>query len=238
MLLHKSFFSPIQDGNRPTRVPEFAWTEIAKAFVSSYPKESLPLLDPILEHFGDKNSVTFPNSSAISVATEITRRYPDESWARIVKYLGPPTTSHSFWIESWLRGDDYFKDLGALALIPAEMIWTWVDDNPTVRAPYLASFIPKSPFSMISKVCPRELIVRYGSDEEVGRQLIMNLDTGMVSETPEEKKKRFVDLKSQEQNPLVRAWVDEYIGLTDRFGKMLKRLDEREFPEQNERDVL
>jgi hypothetical protein len=66
----------------------------------------------------------------------------------------------------------------------------------------------------------------------------MNLDTGMVSEKPEEKKKRFVDLKSQEENPLVKAWIDEYIGLTDRFGKMLKRLDEREFAEQNEREVL
>jgi hypothetical protein len=182
--------------------------------------------------------VVFPDSSAISVLTEITKRFPVEAWSRIVNYLGPPTTSHSFWIERWLKGNDYFKDIGALAFIPAEVVWSWVDINSGIRAPYLASFIPKTPFSMTGKICPRELLVRYGSDEEVRRQLTMNLNTGMISESEEQKRERFVKLRSQEENSHVRRWMDEYIGLSERFGKFLRRLDEREYPEQSEPESL
>jgi hypothetical protein len=180
----------------------------------------------------------FPESAAISVLSEITSRFPNEAWNRIIRYLGPPTTSHSFWIEKWLRGDDYFKDLAALTLIPDEMVWNWVKVNPGVRAPYLATFVPKTPFDMAGTVCPRELLVRYGSDEDVRRYLIANLDTGMISETSEQKKQRFVKLKNREENSIVKEWIDEYIGLTDRFGKLMKRLDEREFPEQSESEIL
>ena len=65
LLLHKSFFVPRQDGNQSTRVPEFAWTEIAKAFIKSHPEEGISLMDQMLEHLGDNNSVVFPDSSAI-----------------------------------------------------------------------------------------------------------------------------------------------------------------------------
>jgi hypothetical protein len=115
LLVHKSFFVPRQDGNQPIKVPEFAWTKIGKAFVKLYPEDSISLIDPMLEHLGDRNSVVFPDSSAISILTEISKRFPAETWSHVEKYLGPPTTSYSFWIERWLRGHDYFKDIGVLA---------------------------------------------------------------------------------------------------------------------------
>ncbi len=87
-------------------------------------------------------------------------------------------------------------------------------------------------------MCPRELLVRYGSDKEVRRQLIMNLDTGMVSETMDKKKERFLKLKEEEKNGIVKAWIDEYIGLTRRKEKFLKRWEEREYPSQNEPETL
>jgi hypothetical protein len=45
-------------------------------------------------------------------------------------------------------------------------------------------------------------------------------------------------LKNRKENSIVKEWIDEYIGLTDRFGKLMKRLDEREFPEQSESEIL
>lgn len=98
--------------------------------------------------------------------------------------------------------------------------------------------LPKTPFNSPDKVCPRELLARYGSNGEVGRQLSMNFNTGMVSESNEQKKERYIELRSKEQNPIVKQWIEEYIGLTDRFGKFLKRLDERDFPEHNEPETL
>ena len=80
--------------------------------------------------------------------------------------------------------------------------------------------------------------MRYGSDEEVRRQLTINLNTGMITETEEQKRERFVKLRSQEENSNVRRWIDEYIGLSERFGKFLRRLDEREFAEQSEPESL
>lgn len=238
LLLHQSFFSPKQEANETVRVPEYGWAEIAKLFVKSYPGDSMSLIDPILEHFGDKNSVMFPGSSAMTVLTEIIARHPVKSWERILKYLGPPTTANSFWIEMWLRGDDYFKDTGTLTLVPPKSIWSWIDVDPARRAPYVASFIPKTPFKKDGSVCPRELLVRYGIDKEVQRQLIMNLDTGMVSETMDKKKERFLKLKEEEENGIVAAWIDDYIGLTRRKEKFLKRWEEREYPNQNEPETL
>ncbi len=178
------------------------------------------------------------NPSAVSLLTEITKKFPVESWKHIIKYLGPPITSNSFWIEHWLRGDDYFKDQGGLELIPPEHVWNWVEADVKSRSSYLASFVPKTPFESNEHVCPREIISRYGLDKEVQRQLTINLDTGMISETMMEKRDRFLKIRAEEQNEQVKKWIDEYIGLTEKKDKFLKRIEERDFPDQTEPEIL
>ena len=98
-----------------------------------------------------------------------------------------------------------------------EDVWRWVDEDPTKRASYLASFIPKTPFRTEKSVCPRELLARYGSEKEVSRQLSANLNTEMVSETEEENIDRYTKLKEQEDNEIVKSWIDEYIGSARRM---------------------
>jgi hypothetical protein len=231
LLTHYSFFSPnVEEKKQPVRVPDTAWTYVAKEFVKIFPKESIPIMDSALRNFGSENSIVFPSSPVTKILTDITRNNPSESWNIIKRYLGPPVTTRSFWIERWLKGEDYFGDIGALSLVPPEDVWRWVNEDPTNRARYLASFIPKTPFRSNEIASPRELLVRYGSDKEVARQLHMNLNTGMVSEPEEAKIDRYTKLKEQEDNKIVKSWIDDYIGSARHLDKMLKDMDEREFP--------
>lgn len=224
------------DAGRRYQMDDYYWTEIGKAFINAYPEKSLELADKMLEHFNEEGTI-FENyhSRTNQVLKEIIRRYPEEIWRRVTKYLGPPIDSRAFHLKEWLRGGDLFETeaLGALSFIPPEEIWAWVNGNIEKRAWYLASFVPKDLFLAREKTSlAREVLVRYGKREDVRRSLMANFSTegwsGPASVHLQNKKQQLVDYRKGEDNENVKRWIDEYVRSLDHQIERERVSEERE----------
>ena len=235
LLTHPSLLKKPEVGSR-NQMDDYYWTEIGKAFVRIFPKRSLELADKMLEHFEEDGSIFGGFHSATqAVLNEVTRLYPEQVWQQITKYLGPPIDSRAFRIKDWLRGE-YFSDdggEGTLSIIPLERIWEWVDKDVEKHAWYLASFVPKRLFREEGRIClARELLVRYGTREDVQRNLMANFSTegwwGPASAHFQSKKQQLLDFKKSEDNENVRRWIDAYVSSLDRQIESERIEEERE----------
>ncbi len=209
ILVHPSFFEEAGKSVKH-QMRDYSWKEVAKVFIKQYPEESLPLVDKILEHFGNEASVVGKfHEESHEVLGEIASQQGYEVWRKIIKYLGPPIDERAFWLNSWLRE-------GGLNAFPPEAIWSWVDEDVENRAWYLATFVPKALFQDPTRQClARELLVRYGHREDVRNTFSSNYYSGSWS-GPEtlhlqEKKKALLEFRNTEENENVRKWIDEYI---------------------------
>jgi hypothetical protein len=235
LLTHPSLFKK-QEIIRRNQMDDFQWAEIGKAFIRLYPEDGLVVADKMIEHFGEEGTILGGfHSRANSVLNDITNTYPDEVWERITKFLGPPIDSRAYRLKSWLRGEELFRKdgEGALSIIPADKIWEWVDKNVGKRAWYLASFVPNRLFREEGKIClARELLVRYGSREDVRRNLMANFSTegwsGPASLHHEAKKQQLLEFSKRENNQNVLAWISEYASALDEDIRREKIEEERE----------
>ena len=215
---------------------DFAWSEIAKAFVKDHPDASINLADKMLEHYGEDGTIVAGfHSSPQPVLNEIVVLHPERVWERVTKYLGPPIDSRGFYIKEWLRGGGYFGEggIGALSLVPLERIWEWVDGDIESRARCLASFVPKTLFDKEGKVClAREVLARYGDRENVRRSFSANYSTegwsGPESLHHQERKQQLLAFKEGESNRNVIRWIDDYVQALDRQIERARIREERE----------
>ncbi len=181
LLTHQLLFKRPETGICE-QMDDFYWAEIGEAFAQRYHGKNLELADRMLEHFGEDGTILDGfRSETQAVLNEITRRCPEEVWMRITKYLGPQIDSRAFHIKEWLRGDESFGrgEVGALPMIPLKKIWEWVDEDVENHAGYLASFVPTKLFREEGKIClAREVLVRYGTRDDVQMNLIENFFFG------------------------------------------------------------
>jgi hypothetical protein len=208
LLTAEPFFTPAEN-RRGHQHEDYEWTKVAKAYVNRYPNDSAKLAGLILEHFREDGTIVGGfHSQTDQVLIEILRLNPEELWNRISGHLGPPIDSRAFHLKEWLRD-------GALSLIPPEHVWKWVDEKPEKRAWYVATFVPPI-FPGDSKgVSAREVLVRYGSREDVRNNLMANFSTefwyGPESSHCRAKLECLRDWKRDEENHNVLLWNDEYM---------------------------
>lgn len=221
ILTHKSLFEASRSNSCDT-MDEYRWVEIGKLFISLYPKESLKLAEKMFEYFGKEGTILQPfHSHTHEVLNLIVFKYPEQAWKLITKYLGPPIDSRAFHIKTWLHESGLFSVNGeGKPILSPGVVWEWVDEDWGKRAPYLASFIPKS-------LCPdeggfcwaREVLMRYGKEEEVRSALWGNVFSGFwvgsASSHHEQMKQSMLDFRKREKSPIVRKWVDEFISSLD-----------------------
>lgn len=234
LLTHPKLFEKSEQ-RRHDQMAEHNWTEIGKVFVDKYPEQGMLVAKTIFEHFGEDGTIFDRFHSPFqSVLVEISRKYPKEIWNLIIKYLDPPLDTRAFHIKEWLRGSDFFGmvEEGTMPLFPIDEIWKWVDVDVEKRAWHLASFIPKGLFKQEGKVClAREVLVRYGSREDVRNSLIANFWregwSGPASLHYQKKKEHLSDFRKAETDRNVLRWLDEYIGSLDKQIEMSKAEEER-----------
>ena len=225
VLSHPSLFEE-SDGSRFGTMTDYYWTEIGKAFVDLHSEKSLELVEPILSHFGQEGTIIDIYSETCSVLDQITERYPVEVWEQVCKHLEDQTDfSRAFFLERWLgegKGALGEEGIGALALIPPEKIWEWVDKDVENRAWRLANRLVPKTLSVVGwrRSLAREVLVRYGEREEVRSGLRSNYLTegwhGPGSLHYKEKQQKLLRLKEGEDNENVKRWIDEFVnGLED-----------------------
>jgi len=233
LLLHGTLFQ--KEGAQLGQMDEYHWTRLGKAFVTRYPERSLELADKILEHFGEDGTIIGGfHSSTHAVLNNIARSRPEETWALITKYIGPPIDSRGSRICLWLRGGEFFEEAaGALTIMPRDNIWDWVNENSEKRAWLIAHIAPKT-MSLDSwwNSLAREVLVRYGSRKDVQRELRANYSTegwtGSESLHYEGKKMTLLQFKKAETNDNVKQWLDEYISILEMDIKRARIEEERE----------
>ena len=175
----------------------------------------------MLVPFGSDRTIFDSFSQSCSFLTETTKKYPAEVWEYVSEYLDSRDNfSRTISLANWLREADLSeteKEKGALTLIPREKIWEWVDQDVENRAWYLASeFVPKT--LLIEDWCgslARDLLVRYGDQEDVRSTLISNYSTegfwGPASLYYGEKLQKLVDIQNNDNDEKVNYWINEFV---------------------------
>jgi hypothetical protein len=226
VLTAPALFAPSEDRSNATR-EDYEWTEVATAYADQYAERAVDLVNLMLEHFREDGTIVGAyHSQTNKVLDEVLRRHPIELWQRIAAYLGPPVDSRAFHIHRWLRD-------GALASVPADPVWRWVEQDVETRARYVAEFVPSAFPGDDKAVSAREVLVRYGSREGVRSSLMANFSTetwwGPESSHAQQKLDRIRSWREGETNANVLQWLNEYMASLERRVERAKVEEEREF---------
>ena len=237
LLTHPALFEESDGSWFDPTMATHRWTTIARAFLNLEPKKGLELAELMVVHFDEVGTIASGiNTDAVSVLTEITKRYPAVVWGLVSKHLGPENCFSS--LESWLTGSDSSsteEEGGTLALIPREDIWDWVDRDVENRAWYFAYRLV--PHTLSVEEWPNSLaratLVRYGERDDVHRHLRANYSTeswtGDRSLHFEQKREKLLRIRETESDANVKRWIDEYVAELDKRIKHAKISEERVF---------
>lgn len=211
----------------------FAYAQIAKEFVTQYPKSGLKLIKDLLDKGNDENSfISKYYSEFEEILTQLASQIPDKVWDLIKQYLGPPIDMIAFRLRSWLRGSDFFAKVpGAITLFSPESVFKWADENSPYGPILLAYVVPSTFKQESSKICwTRETLVKYGSIPEVRNELQANFNTegfsGSEVEHYEKKKNELLEIKKSESDPNVLRWINEYEASLNMDIKRAKHFEE------------
>ena len=219
LLTHPALFEESDGSWFDPTMATHQWTTIARAFLNLEPKKGLELAELMVVHFDEVGTIASGiNTDAVSVLTEITKRYPAVVWGLVSKHLGPENCFSS--LESWLTGSDSSsteEEGGTLALIPRKDIWDWVDRDVENRAWYFAYRLV--PHTLSVEEWPNSLaratLVRYEERDDVHRHLRANYSTeswtGDRSLHFEQKKEKLLRIRETESDANVKRWIDEYV---------------------------
>ncbi len=234
IVCHPTWFRPAVGRYRPSH-DTFWWADVAEALCEHHPEVALDLARLMLEHAGEAGTIVeWLDDEPGRVLDTALRQKPWEVWQIASSLLGPPIDERAYVVGLWLKGSDMFGSGGSHILqeVPQDLIWMWVEESPDSRAIRLAEFVPK----LMSGPCDdpslaRELLVRYGHEPGVRDALRGNFSTegwtGPMSQHLLEKRSWLLNLRSQETDNNVLAWIDEYVAEIDRGVEYARQEEER-----------
>ena len=231
LLLHSVWFSEVSNA-LSSQTDDWAWCELATRLIARKPEARHLLVEKVLMNFGSRGIVSGRRVGSVpKFLAKMIDEAPEELWDLISPGLADKDTS-TFWIEGWLQGSDSFGLVqnGALELFPTELIWRWVEEDPSERAPILASIVPKDLGADPSYA--RELLVQYGNIEGVPaalRSTYLNEGwTGPRSEHFTRRRDHYLRIRNEESDVRVISWLDEYIEYLEDMIRRARIEEERE----------
>lgn len=199
----------------------FHWGEIATAFIKQFPERGIKVAQLILKHFRDFGSPLNAYSREVTQVLDlIVDRNPDDVWNLVAEKLANQA-DESYYVSQWLRGTLVGAEgEGALAKISSSAFWKWIDAEPTKRASFFATFVPKRLFRHEGEEClARELLVRYGRQRTVRSSLAANFMTGGWAGPASvhfiQAREQLLAFRSEEQNENVKRFIDELVSSYD-----------------------
>lgn len=230
LLMHRAFFGSDATVGRET-MQLYHWEELAKAFVTRFPGHSSDLAREILAHFHEEGTVaSHRHSPGVRVLDAIVKQDPDVGWNLVAERIRIPMDERTFQIREWLRGTN---GGGGVWLLSPESLLRWVAEDVDNRAWFLSRIVPKV-FSQGSGPgsLARELLVRYGTREDVRSNLHANWMTdmwwGSEANHHRGKKRELEEIRKSEPNQNVRDWIDTAIQRLDRMIEEASVREERE----------
>jgi len=234
LLLHPVFWGETREWPWDQMVVYY-WKEVAGILIRQFPETEDRLAKQIISSMGRERTVASSfHSEILDFMFEIVEKNPDRFWDTITEYLGPPIDRRAFHLKNWLRGEKGLSDRrGALELFNPSIIWKWVDEDVDNRGWYLATFVPPYLFRSTEKIClAREMLARYGDQEEVRRNFSANYSTegwsGSASVHFETKMEELLRFKETETDPNVTRWIEEYMESLEKDIERARIMEERE----------
>ena len=230
LLLHEVFFDKRHASTSNTMV-DFYWKETAMKFIQQYPEKSLTIAEKMLDGMGYDTPIANAHSQSIEVLDRAATKRPNEIWEIITRFIDLPIDERGYAIINWVRGRTSDSKPGFIQLVDFEEIFDWIDHDPHSRAPFIARY---SPPNLSNERClVREILVRYGGEDSVQRNLLANFHTetfsGLASEHYQGKKDKVLRYKETEYDENVKRWIDMYVDSLDADIQREKLNEEREF---------
>ena len=237
ILTHQIIATPFVDS--VDQDATFHWYEIASKFVSLYPSKNLILSEFILKYIDSDNTILGHNHSGYSIWQMIFKQYPEQTWRQTVSALEEPSNSRLVirwnlhtrlgYAMSMCKADDSTQPL-----VPADVVWSWVEEDIEQRSWLLASFVPSNLASQNGEFCwAREILIRYGQRENVRNSLHSNFSSGSWIGPRSlhyiQKRQLLTRLMQTETEPNVLLWLGEHISRLEPEIKTA-RLNEERFP--------
>jgi len=223
--------------SRTPDLADYEWSELTKRFVEAYPQHSMRIIESVLNHFDDFEFVlAFSHSQAQTAMLDLVRRERHGAWLAVINKLNLLNGTISHNLQHWLNpgykvGEN--TELGVLNLFDINDILVWIDEDPKVRAPFIARVCPKTLNQHEGGRLTREILHRYGDQAEVKNALWVNFGTeswiGSASSHYRNKRDQMREWLSKETVTTVIRWLEEYI---DYLGNEIKRneiSEEREY---------
>jgi hypothetical protein len=214
----------------------YQWSELTQRYVDDYPRHAVRIFESVLVSFSDPGVASrLAYSQSQQTLMNLIRLNPHGTWQVVTQLMESPDDPRTWNIAHWLGhrfgfGEDSIS--GPLTAFDAADVLAWVAEKPTERAHFIARECPKA-FDVDHGRLTREILIRYGDQDEVQGALDANFGTesisGPASQHYRRKRERMQKwLASEREQPII-TWLETYI---EYLGRQISReeiKEEREF---------
>ena len=219
-----------------TREYDYQWGEVAKAFVEQFPKRKIELFETVLSGVESRESHSYPSDYSLQVIYPIIKSAPKKCWQVISARIDAAEGLKRYFLIHWLAPGMSFGDAvgtGPLLLFPMDTVFDWVDQDPETRAYELVRAVPKSLARDEVGNWARELLNRYGNQEDVRRGLLSHFWSGGWSGNLSDRYRQLRETArgwlAEETSLRIREWLEEFIDWLSRDIERAEIEEEREY---------
>ncbi len=202
-----------------SNMPLYRWNEMANRLLDFNPDAGAELAVRCIANFASVNSITAGfHPEPLDFLSKAAKAKPAVVWPAIARRLEIQRNEIGTWhLLNWLRGGRSSRDgyQAGLDVLPAPMVFEWVDADASERAWLLAEHCPPiiaRPDELTT--FGRQILERYGAIEQVRRSLHANNFTEAWSgQASEHYSQKLADVDARlavETNDNVRVWLKEH----------------------------
>jgi len=159
----------------------YHWKNVSRKLIKCDETFALPLLNILLTKMVESFRLSY-DSDVQPFANELVQANPSGAWEVIKGHLEKihPNQVHAIlnWLEGGLGWFDEREARGAIADLPLQEIFEWIDENPEVRAVLIAGAAPRTLDDINGGILTRELLSKYGQFDGVQSGVSSNFKSG------------------------------------------------------------
>lgn len=159
----------------------YHWKNVSRKLIKCNETYALPLLNILLTKMIENFRLSY-DSDVQPFANELVQANPSGAWEVIKGHLEEihPNQGHAIlnWLEGGLGWINERESRGAIADLPLQEIFEWIDENPKARAVLIASAAPRTLDDINGGILTRELLSKYGQYDGVQSGVSSNFKSG------------------------------------------------------------